>query len=149
MEQTDFFDDFIRSDTDQRDFREFLYTMGIPDFLPYVGNWLKFNRNYILNLAGIKLVDGLIFLTGQDFILTMRDIPEEIKEIPATVIPIYEKYFKRNAGSKLIKLPFSTRISIENFLKRKTERLSLRIFDEAVEKCVLIIAPGNGKFKIF
>ena len=79
----------------------------------------------------------------------MRDIPEEIKEIPATVLTIYEKYFKRNAGSKLIKLPFSTRISIENFFKRKTERLSLRIFDEAVEKCVLIIAPGNGKLKIY
>merc|ERR1719394_615702 len=72
----------------------------------------------------------------------MRDIPEEIKEIPATVLTIYEKYFKRNAGSKLIKLPFSTRISIENFFKRKTERLSLRIFDEAVEKCVLLIAPA-------
>ena len=67
VEQTDFFDDFIRSDTDQRDFREFLYTMGIPDFLPYVGNWLKFNRNYILNLAGIKLVDGLIFFNRSRF----------------------------------------------------------------------------------
>ena len=105
------FTQFLASNEDQRDFREFLDIIGLPDLNSYV--------DFIIQVDALRRSE---MPTHESF--------EEVKREKCLVI--YHRHIRSYATEK-VNLDWTIRTKIESKLKSKTSSLDVHLFDTALQ----------------